>query len=550
LLKKNNELADTEPLQQSLMLSFVLVISTLTSFIFSLAHLFFFERNIGFMLLAFFVIFTLFLILFKVTNKYTLVSFLTIIMMTTLFSLIILLGAGNKTGLMWGLTFPVIVAFTAKYRNYNIWSLLFLSINLIIFFTPNNISFWAKYSDDVIMRYLLAYIITYALIEFYLRLRQQAIYEREKELIETKHKLLQKDKFISSLSYEIRTPLNNIAGIINHQRDIINENVLEEIEMSVSNLAAIINKISEYTEETVLYITGKKTSYNINSIISRLSELFRTDKYSKLRLNLYLSDNVPDKVYGDRISFMQLLISSVDFFFNYSNENTLKLDIVSQKSEENSVIIKISGKYDNLIFPQNINTDRFLEDIKDLNIIKKISESLGGSVTILRNNNLFTLFFTFNSEILPDKDVQYKTQESLKTVKHYTSKKVKLKDANILLVEDDIINSKVMTLNIKKHVNKIIIAENGKEALDKFFETKVDIILMDIRMPFMDGFKTTEKIRKAEIGTGSHVPIIAVTANASSDVKKRCFEVGMNDYTTKPTNYKLLLKKMRKLLEE
>lgn len=502
------------------------------------------------MLLAFFVIFTLFLILFKVTNKYTLVSFLTIIMMTTLFSLIILLGAGNKTGLMWGLTFPVIVAFTAKYRNYNIWSLLFLSINLIIFFTPNNISFWAKYSDDVIMRYLLAYIITYALIEFYLRLRQQAIYEREKELIETKHKLLQKDKFISSLSYEIRTPLNNIAGIINHQRDIINENVLEEIEMSVSNLAAIINKISEYTEETVLYITGKKTSYNINSIISRLSELFRTDKYSKLRLNLYLSDNVPDKVYGDRISFMQLLISSVDFFFNYSNENTLKLDIVSQKSEENSVIIKISGKYDNLIFPQNINTDRFLEDIKDLNIIKKISESLGGSVTILRNNNLFTLFFTFNSEILPDKDVQYKTQESLKTVKHYTSKKVKLKDANILLVEDDIINSKVMTLNIKKHVNKIIIAENGKEALDKFFETKVDIILMDIRMPFMDGFKTTEKIRKAEIGTGSHVPIIAVTANASSDVKKRCFEVGMNDYTTKPTNYKLLLKKMRKLLEE
>ncbi len=550
MLKKNNELADTEPLQQSLMLSFVLVISTLTSFIFSLAHLFFFERNIGFMLLAFFVIFTLFLILFKVTNKYTLVSFLTIIMMTTLFSLIILLGAGNKTGLMWGLTFPVIVAFTAKYRNYNIWSLLFLSINLIIFFTPNNISFWAKYSDDVIMRYLLAYIITYALIEFYLRLRQQAIYEREKELIETKHKLLQKDKFISSLSYEIRTPLNNIAGIINHQRDIINENVLEEIEMSVSNLAAIINKISEYTEETVLYITGKKTSYNINSIISRLSELFRTDKYSKLRLNLYLSDNVPDKVYGDRISFMQLLISSVDFFFNYSNENTLKLDIVSQKSEENSVIIKISGKYDNLIFPQNINTDRFLEDIKDLNIIKKISESLGGSVTILRNNNLFTLFFTFNSEILPDKDVQYKTQESLKTVKHYTSKKVKLKDANILLVEDDIINSKVMTLNIKKHVNKIIIAENGKEALDKFFETKVDIILMDIRMPFMDGFKTTEKIRKAEIGTGSHVPIIAVTANASSDVKKRCFEVGMNDYTTKPTNYKLLLKKMRKLLEE
>ncbi|MCD6555851.1 MAG: response regulator, partial [Bacteroidales bacterium] len=93
------------------------------------------------------------------------------------------------------------------------------------------------------------------------------------------------------------------------------------------------------------------------------------------------------------------------------------------------------------------------------------------------------------------------------------------------------------------------IAGNGKEALEKFSETKVDIILMDIRMPLMDGFKTTEKIREAEIGTGSRVPIIAVTANASSEVKKHCFEVGMNDYTTKPTNYKLLLKKMKKLLE-
>ena len=67
-------------------------------------------------------------------------------------------------------------------------------------------------------------------------------------------------------------------------------------------------------------------------------------------------------------------------------------------------------------------------------------------------------------------------------------------------------------------------------------------------MPLMDGFKTTEKIREAEQGTDSKTPIIAVTANVSAEIKKKCFEAGMNDYTTKPTNFKLLLKKMEALL--
>ncbi len=548
---KNKKIAEApaEYRQQYLLLNFILTISITTDLIFSIAHILFFEQEIGYVLFAFFIVFSVIFILFNLSLNYKVYSTITIIIFTALFSLITLTGAGNKTGLMWGLAFPVMVAFTTKYKNYNIYSIIFLIINLIVFFIPNEFDFWAKYSTDIIMRYLFAYFLIYALIEFYLRLKQQIINKQEKELIETKHKLLEKDNFLSSLSYEIRTPLNNIAGIINHQRDSINENVIEEIELSISNLASILNKIPENTRQNVLHFTGEKTTFNINDVIRKLIKLFQTDTYSKLRFSLYLSDNLPKNVFGDRISFMQLFISTVDFFFNHSNENSLKIDIISQVNEENDILLKITCKTKNLIFPENLTGENLIREIKELSIINRITESLNGNLKIKKDNDNFTIFFKLNFEDIPVISDKAKDSSSVNLSKNFPRKKTLLKDANVLLVEDDVINSKVMTLNIQKLVNKIIIAENGKEALEKFSETKVDIILMDIRMPFMDGFKTTEKIRNAEIGTGGHVPIIAVTANASSEVKKHCFEVGMNDYTTKPTNYKLLLKKMKKLLE-
>ncbi|NOZ34917.1 MAG: response regulator [Chlorobi bacterium] len=542
---------DSESNNHFLLLNFLLLVSFSTSLIFAIVHVLFFEISFGYVLFAFFIVLLILFICFRISLNYKLFSTLTIVIVISLFSLITLLGAGNKSGLMWGLTFPVLVALTTKYRNYNIWSLIFLGINSAIFFIPNNFKFWAVYPDDIIMRYLFTYILIYALLEFYLRLKQQNINEKEKELIEAKHKLSEKDKFISSLSYEIRTPLNNIAGIINHQRQNINENIIEEIELSVSNLASILNKIPENTETSALQIKGNKTTFALDGIIKKIITLFQTEQYSKLRFNLFLSGNLPKTVYGDRINFMQLLISTIDFLYNNSVGSTVKVDILSEEIENNSILIKISCKAGNLIFPKHIDTDNLLRDVKELKIINQTAESLNGNFTIKKNSETFTTLFKFNFENEPvetKKDIQNIAYANINN--SYTHKHINLKDANVLLVEDDVINSKVMTLNIQKLVKKIFIAENGKEALEKFSESKVDIILMDIRMPLMDGFKTTEKIRKAEIGTDSHIPIIAVTANASSEIKQHCFEVGMDDYTTKPTNYKLLIRKMKKLLEE
>ncbi|HPX06475.1 MAG TPA: response regulator, partial [Tenuifilaceae bacterium] len=121
--------------------------------------------------------------------------------------------------------------------------------------------------------------------------------------------------------------------------------------------------------------------------------------------------------------------------------------------------------------------------------------------------------------------------------------------ANVLLVEDNLINQKIVVLSLKKIVKNIEIANNGKEALDKFGTSKYDIILMDIQMPIMNGIVTTKKIREIESSTNSHTPIIAITANALLGDREECLAAGMDDYISKPFQIEVLIQKMRNLLK-
>lgn len=104
----------------------------------------------------------------------------------------------------------------------------------------------------------------------------------------------------------------------------------------------------------------------------------------------------------------------------------------------------------------------------------------------------------------------------------------------VLLVEDNLMNQNMVAMILKKRVKKIKTANNGKEALQILASEKFDVILMDIQMPILDGYKTTRKIREIEMGKTQGTPIIALTANALNNERERCFSEGMNGYLSKP----------------
>ncbi|MCU0288452.1 MAG: response regulator, partial [Acidobacteria bacterium] len=123
----------------------------------------------------------------------------------------------------------------------------------------------------------------------------------------------------------------------------------------------------------------------------------------------------------------------------------------------------------------------------------------------------------------------------------------KCKRLNILLAEDNLINRKLVERWLKIKGWDVIYAQNGKEALQKFQENDVDIILMDIQMPEMDGYEAALKIREMEANSGKHTPIIALTAHALESYQKRSYSSGMDDFLTKPIDPELMYNKIERL---
>ena len=111
----------------------------------------------------------------------------------------------------------------------------------------------------------------------------------------------------------------------------------------------------------------------------------------------------------------------------------------------------------------------------------------------------------------------------------------------ILLVEDNITNQNMVSMILKKRGAHVIIANNGQEALDILTSKNVDVILMDIQMPILDGYQTTQKIRETEIKKSTRTPIIALTANALNNEREYCITQGMDGYLCKPFGMQELL---------
>src|SRR5262249_13849175 len=105
---------------------------------------------------------------------------------------------------------------------------------------------------------------------------------------------------------------------------------------------------------------------------------------------------------------------------------------------------------------------------------------------------------------------------------------------HVLLAEDNLVNQKLAVRLLEKRGHEVTVANNGQEALDLLAPGSFDVVLMDVQMPQMDGYETTERIRRQEESTGRHIRIVAMTAYAMKGDRDRCLEVGMDSYISKP----------------
>jgi CheY-like chemotaxis protein len=197
-----------------------------------------------------------------------------------------------------------------------------------------------------------------------------------------------------------------------------------------------------------------------------------------------------------------------------------------------------------------IKTDKNIVLIDDSSPDRRHSSQL-----ISSGKGTFTLDigtdFSVLTILLPFTNPIYEPKEksaSLKIIELIQKDKIhkELKDLRILLVEDNLINKNITILTLKPQVSCIDTASNGKEALDMFGTNSYDLILMDIQMPVMSGLVAAEKIRALESTTNSHIPIIAITANAMIGDMEKCLSAGIDDYISKPFQPSVLIETIKR----
>ena len=369
-----------------------------------------------------------------------------------------------------------------------------------------------------------------------------------------------KNKFISQLSYQIRTPLSNIIGVGNllneTQLNQRQKDWLETIIASANNLISVVNIVaSSVTSFGIVNTKSASIAFNMQSIMDNVIQLYvgQSDEYNiGLKPNMEAQYNLE----GDPIQIKQIFMTLIDTII--ANKKADKINIfvsyrivqATERLYDVNFEIKVSDQLD--FDTENEKSAEML----NFSISSRLIAMTGNKLNVTYENN-FTIFsfkLSFNksteTEIknVPSAVSAEKVEKSDTSTTRDTSK-VDLKDANILLVEDNLINQKIVILSIQKLVKSINIANNGLEAVEKFSAGKHDIILMDLQMPVMDGIQATKKIREIEMEKRIiPTPIIAITANALAGDREHCLASGMDEYISKPFQVEMLVGKMKHLL--
>jgi CheY-like chemotaxis protein len=487
---------------------------------------------------------------------------ITIIIYTFLLLYLTVSGSNNQFGFVWSFSLPLFSIVIFGTRKGLLFSAIYFILFVLCFLLPFdwNTAFTLSISLKIksILIFLGITLISYS----YEYSKSKITSELENKIISSLNEKKLKDDFISKLSHQIRTPLNNLMVISNILSDTNldekQKDMLETIQASTNNLVNVVNNISKVS--SIDYgLINVNINFNLYTTINSTIRLFSSMNSEKFSIQFQPLGTLKYNLLGDPIKVKQIflniienLIKSVDYktaiqvSYNLIKENPKNIELLF-KVECSPAIPERKIKEGTLDGSFILGHD---DGFLDLSIAKKLIEYNGGSIDLLstKTSTLISFILAFPKSTEAE-SISPKT-DTVAAAIEANSSPIDLNVANVLLVEDNLINQKIVVLSLQKLVKNIDIANNGKEALDKFGTTKYDIILMDIQMPVMDGIVATKKIREIEQSTNTLTPIIAITANALAGDKEICLAAGMDDYVSKPFQVEVLIQKIKNLLSK
>lgn len=369
---------------------------------------------------------------------------------------------------------------------------------------------------------------------------------KEANLLAAKH-LRAKTDFMSHMSHEIRTPMNSIMGLTELLQEEITDkealDKLQSIRYSADILLVIINDILDLASIEEGKISMEHVPVSISQIVHELSNLLLPKVSPKnVAFDIELDNRIPAYVLTDPTRLYQILLNLLGNSAKFTETGKIGLAVDVLQLREKSCVLqfKVSDTGPGIkaeILPGIFNS--FTQGGSDihkkfggtglgLTITKKLVELLRGSIevqSVYGEGTTFTVQMELPITELPTAPKNTVNSNSLQD----------LHGLHILYIEDNMMNQKVMNLLLKPYQIELRMANNGEEGLIELRKAPTDLVLMDLRMPILDGFEATEKIRKGDAGKKyKNIPIIGVTADAFDDSTSRALQLGMNDVLVKP----------------
>lgn len=505
----------------------------------------------------------------------TAIVFLSILANNIILPVMFVLSGGMQSGMpVWslmGLLFSVMLIRGKKAYVVFVLNLLgFIGAIIFSYLHPDRLIYLESIRDvyiDLIVGVILVSGIFTLIFKY-----QSYIYEKQKKEILNAYKTAQKatdakTEFLSNISHDIRTPLNAIVGYTElAQKSFEDQDKLKDY---ISKISIASNHLLDLVSEVLdMSKIEKGMVFNVEEVVCKISDVIEdvlhllqkeiSDKQLKVHVEYSLLDD--GVVSCDKVHVNQILINLIGNAVKYSGpEKNIYINVIQFTAEDDSKTLfefhikdegcGINAEYLDKIFLPFVR-ERRVENSSvpgsglGLAISKSLAEMLGGSISVKSEENVGSEFVVSLPIPVPSLTEVVDDEESLD---------YDFKGKRILVVDDDDMSREIFSASLRSTGADVIEAQDGSFAIERITLSNpgfYDLILMDLHMPAIDGFEAAKIIRNLETKELSDIPIIAVTANAFPEDKKKAFESGMNAYLVKPVKINDLEKVLKLILHD
>lgn len=377
-----------------------------------------------------------------------------------------------------------------------------------------------------------------------------------------------KTNFLASMSHEIRTPMNAIIGLTSIIRDDagnaeVVEDCTKKLDSASKYLLSLLNDILDMSRIESGKVKLQNQQFDANQFWDSVNTLAAAQaKPAGINYIFEKSENSSSAYIGDAIRLQQIMVNLINNAIKFTASGGFVRVSVEEQENVNGKIRMTVKVADNGIgiseeFLPNVfqaftqehdgNTSTYGGSGLGLSIAKNYAKLMNGDITVESRVNVGTTF-----TVVVWLDMVEEARENLKKEQPVSDQQHSLAGKHVLLVEDHPLNTMVAARLLEKQGMKVTHAENGKEAVQMFENGKLweyDVILMDIRMPIMDGIEATMQIRGLERRDAKRIPIIAMTANAYDEDRKKTREAGMNAHLAKPIDPPTLYQTLQEFIK-